>query len=106
MRDDVPHVLQATVEKDLVGAGIKSPNESRRRFDLTPAKGGESPYLQQQNFSLAALAKRDAQADPFAPNTPAAPPASAPAPAAGMSAADLAAAKQVAAWKLRALLAA
>ena len=36
--------------------------------------GGESPYLQQQNYSLAALAKRDAQEDPFAPNTPALPP--------------------------------
>jgi hypothetical protein len=30
--------------------------------------------LQEQNYSLEALAKRDAQADPFAPNTPAAPP--------------------------------
>jgi len=57
-----------------VGAGVMAPNEGRAKLDLKPKKGGESPYLQQQNYSLAALAKRDAQADPFAPNTPALPP--------------------------------
>jgi HK97 family phage portal protein len=57
-----------------VGAGVMSPNEGRAKLDLKPVDGGESPYLQQQNYSLAALAKRDAQADPFAPNTPALPP--------------------------------
>jgi HK97 family phage portal protein len=46
--------------------GIMSPNEQRRRLDLRPVAGGDSPMLQQQNFSLEALAKRDAQADPFA----------------------------------------
>jgi HK97 family phage portal protein len=45
--------------------GIMSPNEQRRKLDLKPKAGGESPMLQQQNFSLEALAKRDAQADPF-----------------------------------------
>lgn len=60
-------------EKEAVGAGIKSPNEARRRLDLKPVSGGESPYLQQQNYSLAALAKRDAQADPFHPAAAAAP---------------------------------
>jgi len=99
-------VTQATVEKDLVGAGIKAPNESRRRFDLKPAKGGESPYLQQQNFSLAALAKRDAQDDPFASKTPAAKPAPDAAAGDSLTADNLAAAKQIAAWKLKALLAA
>lgn len=52
---------------DAVGGGWMSPNEAREREDLPPVEGGESPYLQQQNYSLAALAKRDAQADPFAP---------------------------------------
>lgn len=66
-------VTQVTAERDAVGAGIKSPNEARRRFDLKPVKGGESPYLQQQNYSLSALSKRDAQDDPFAANTPALP---------------------------------
>ncbi len=49
--------------------GIMSPNEQRRKLDLPPKTGGDSPMLQQQNFSLEALAKRDAQADPFATKT-------------------------------------
>jgi len=53
-------------EADAVSAGIKSPDEARRRLNLPPVPGGASPYLQQQNYSLEALAKRDAQADPFA----------------------------------------
>lgn len=72
-------------EAKAVGAGIKAPDEARVRLNLGPAKGGGggSPYLQQQNYSLAALAKRDAQADPFAPNTPPpAPPVTPPQPAA------------------------
>lgn len=52
-------------EKNAVGAGIKSPNEARRRFDLPPVSGGTLPYLQQQNYSLEALARRDAQVNPF-----------------------------------------
>lgn len=59
-----------------VKAGILSPNEARRRFNLPPTEGGESPYLQQQNFSLADLARRtelgiDAAAAPAAPAEPA-----------------------------------
>lgn len=46
--------------------GILSPNEQRRRLDLKPTAGGNSPMMQQQNFSLEALAKRDALDDPFA----------------------------------------
>src|SRR4029077_18178625 len=56
-----------------VGAGVLSPNEGRVNLDLKPVADAASPYLQQQNYSLAALAKRDAQEDPFAPNTPALP---------------------------------
>jgi HK97 family phage portal protein len=67
-------VTAITAIRDAIGAGVMSPNEGRSKLDLKPVTGGESPYLQQQNFSLAALAKRDAQADPFAPNTPALPP--------------------------------
>lgn len=55
--------------------GILSPNEQRKKIDLPPKAGGDSPMLQQQNFSLEALAKRDAQVDPFrtgATTTPAA----------------------------------
>lgn len=45
--------------------GIMSPNEQRKKLELKPKAGGDSPMLQQQNFSLEALAKRDALADPF-----------------------------------------
>jgi len=68
-------VTAITAIRDAIGAGVMAPNEGRARLDLKPVKGGESPYLQQQNYSLAALAKRDAQEDPFKPNTPAAVPA-------------------------------
>jgi HK97 family phage portal protein len=57
--------------------GILSPNEQRAKLDKKPKAGGESPMLQQQNFSLEALAKRDAQDDPFAKSGGAAPAASA-----------------------------
>ncbi|MCY1372312.1 hypothetical protein D9M69_595100 [compost metagenome] len=53
-------------EADAVKAGIKSPNESRRVLNLPPVAGGATPYLQQQNYSLAALDKRDQLDDPFA----------------------------------------
>jgi HK97 family phage portal protein len=45
-----------------VRSGFLSPNEARAKFNMGPTKGGESPYLQQQNFSLEALARRDEQA--------------------------------------------
>ena len=59
-----------TLEKG-IGAAALSPNEARRKLDLPPVEGGQTPYLQQQNFSLAALAKRDAQPDPFGTEQPA-----------------------------------
>ncbi len=100
-------LTQANVEKELVGAGVKSPNESRGRFDLAPKAGGDSPYLQQQNYSLAALAKRDAQADPFESKTPApAPAAPADKPADNMTADQIDESKVLFAWKLKSLLAA
>jgi HK97 family phage portal protein len=72
-------VTQVTAIRDAVGAGVMSPNEGRAKLDLKPVTGGNSPFLQQQNYSLQALAKRDAQADPFAPATPPAPPKDKPA---------------------------
>ncbi|MFC0710707.1 phage portal protein [Azorhizophilus paspali] len=62
---------QADYEAKLVGGAIKTPNEARRNFDLAPKTGGDAIYLQQQNFSLEALARRDAQADPFSTTQPA-----------------------------------
>ncbi len=45
--------------------GVMKPNEARRKLNLPAVTGGDSVYLQQQNYSTAALAKRDAKADPF-----------------------------------------
>lgn len=62
-----------------VGGAILKPNEARAKLNRPPVSGGDTVYLQQQNYSLEALAKRDAQEDPFGT---AKPPAPAPAPAA------------------------
>jgi HK97 family phage portal protein len=61
-----------------VNGGWKAPDEVRREENLPPVPGGATPYLQQQNYSLAALAKRDASDDPFGKATPPAAPAPAP----------------------------
>lgn len=49
-----------------IAGGWLKPNEARREEDRPPVEGGDSAYLQQQNYSLSALAKRDARDDPFA----------------------------------------
>jgi HK97 family phage portal protein len=77
--DDLIWMVTATKTKaaaDAIGAGALSPNEARRKyFGVGPVTGGETPYLQQQNFSLSALAERDAN-QPFSKPAPP-PPASA-----------------------------
>lgn len=67
--------------KSIMG-GLMSPNEARAPFDLSPVPGGDSVYLQQQQYSLEALARRDA-----APPTPA---LAVPAPSAPMPPEDMA----------------
>ena len=73
---DLDHLLRmdsATQVKSLneaVGGGWMSPNEARKKRGLPPVKGGETPYLQQQNFSLAALDQRDRGSDPFGTSKP------------------------------------
>jgi len=78
--DDLLRMDTATKVKtatDGIKGGLFMPDEGRRKFDLKPVAGGDQVYLQQQNFSLAALAKRDAKDDPFASAKPAlTPPAS------------------------------
>jgi HK97 family phage portal protein len=59
-------------------SGTMKINEKRKRLDLQPVEGGDDVYLQQQNFSLKALARRDAKPDPF--GKPAAPAPKAPPP--------------------------
>ena len=65
--------------KEAVGGGVMTPNEGRRKLDLPPIAGGDSVYLQEQNYSLEALAKRDAREDPFNPPSPEPPSTSPPA---------------------------
>lgn len=64
---------QMEVLKTGVGAAIFTPNEARARMDMAPKTGGDSPYLQEQNYSLEALAKRDAKEDPWAKGATTAP---------------------------------
>jgi HK97 family phage portal protein len=47
-----------------VGSGVVKINEARATLGLGPVEGGDTPYLQQQNYSLSALAKRDAAGPP------------------------------------------
>jgi HK97 family phage portal protein len=61
---------QTTAIQQAIGAGVMAPNEARAKLDLPPVAGGDSPYMQQQNYSLEALAKRDTQEDPFGLDKP------------------------------------
>lgn len=59
-----------------VKGGIMTPNAAMAKLNQPPVEGGDTVYMQQQNYSLAALAKRDAQDDPFGTTaTPVAEPA-------------------------------
>ena len=60
--------------KDGITAGWKMPNEARAEEDMEPVEGGDTPYLQVQNYSLAALAQRDAEGPP-SKTPPSSPPA-------------------------------
>ncbi|HSW83560.1 MAG TPA: phage portal protein [Usitatibacter sp.] len=76
---------QITAEAEAVKGSVKAPNEARKRLNLKKLKGGDSIYMQQQNFSLEALAKRDALPNPFVIDRPTAnptPSSTGPAPAA------------------------
>jgi HK97 family phage portal protein len=93
--------MDGKTQIEMLAAGVKgglvAPNEGRSRLNLPALDGGDTIYLQEQNYSLAALAKRDAKDDPFA--KPGATPAPAPAPAAPAATDDEAKAQeQVAAF--------
>jgi HK97 family phage portal protein len=66
--DDLLWMDTATKTKaatDAIVGGVLSPNESRQKyFGVGPVPGGDTPYLQQQMYSMAALAERDAD-QPF-----------------------------------------
>jgi HK97 family phage portal protein len=83
--------------------GLFTTNEGRKRFDLKPIRGGDTVLVQQQNYSIEAIAKRDAGPDPFGQATAPAAPAAEPA---NDNATDeeIASAKAIAGWKLKSLL--
>lgn len=67
--------MDAHSQMQILAEGVKASvltiNEAREQQDLPPVDGGDTPYMQQQNFSLAALAKRDAADNPFDSRLPA-----------------------------------
>lgn len=74
--DDLLRMDTATQVKTLSEATrgmLMKPDEARKKLGFGKVAGGDAVYAQQQDFSLAALAKRD-QSDPFAkPDIPSAP---------------------------------
>ncbi len=74
--DDLLRMDSATMIETIskgVDKAIYTPNEGRRKVNLKPVAGGNTPYLQQQMWSLEALNKRD-QAPPTPPLEPGPPP--------------------------------
>jgi HK97 family phage portal protein len=65
-----------------VGGAILKPDEARAKLNRKKVAGGDTVYLQQQNFSLSALDKRDSGTDPFGTAKPPAAPMAHPSPAA------------------------
>jgi HK97 family phage portal protein len=59
--------MDSSSQMEFVAKGIEkavySPNEGRRRFNLPPVKGGETPFLQQQNWPIDVLAERPPPTD-------------------------------------------
>jgi HK97 family phage portal protein len=66
--DDLLRMDQATQVKTLKEAttgGLMKPDEARKKLGFGKVEGGDAVYMQQQNYSLEALAKRDQSDDPF-----------------------------------------
>lgn len=47
------------------GGAVMTPNDARSKINLRPITGGDALYKQHQDYSIEALAKRDAKPDPF-----------------------------------------
>jgi HK97 family phage portal protein len=96
---DVSALLRMDSERRIktLGEGVKNtiltPNEARRSENLPPVTGGDELYLQQQNFSLGALARRDASDDPFGKSSQSSPPSTASDEGKALSDAEQSAAK-------------
>jgi HK97 family phage portal protein len=61
LRMDSATQMKALV--DGVAGAIVTPNEARRRLNLKPLPGGDTVYMQQQNWSLEQLSARSAPTD-------------------------------------------
>lgn len=63
--------MDAVAQSDLLtkasGGAYMKPDEARAKAGMLPVAGGNALYKQHQDYSLEALAKRDAKEDPFAP---------------------------------------
>jgi len=59
---------------EAVKGSILTVNEARAELDRSGVTGGDTVYMQQQNFSLEALAKRDSLPNPFVIDRPTANP--------------------------------
>lgn len=64
LRMDTETRIKAITEA--IKGSLMAINEGRKKFGYKPLPGGDSVYMQQQNYSLEALVKRDSKADPFA----------------------------------------
>lgn len=67
---------RAEVVTKLVGGGVATPNEGRFEFDYEPLEGGDTVYMQQQDFPLDQVRKNkivDAEQQPVAPEPVSAP---------------------------------
>lgn len=63
--------MDTSTQMDVIdkGRNILTPNEGRRKLNYAPVVAGDVVYRQQQDFSIEALAKRDAKEDPFSTST-------------------------------------
>lgn len=61
---------QAEVETKLTGGGIKTPNEGRHAFGLSPLEGGDTVYMQQQDYPLDQVRKNKILESPPQPAQP------------------------------------
>jgi HK97 family phage portal protein len=80
-----------TTIRDGVGAGVLAPNEGRNKLNYEPVKGGDTPYLQEQNWPLRSLSEREL------PTRPPTAPVPLPAPSGSGSEGDDSSAKFIAA---------
>lgn len=79
--DDLLRMDSATMTATLAqgtGAGIVAINEARYKLNYKPAKGGEEPILQQQNWPLSQIASRPPPTIPERPDQMTPPPDDAP----------------------------